>query len=117
MKRLLGFKAYQIDSIAMALERLQARTAARIPDLDGPVPRRRRQPRRVVREDHGADPTAMALERLQARAAAGIPDLDGPVPRRRRQPRRVVREDHEADRIAMALERLQARAPVIVYLG
>jgi hypothetical protein len=78
----------------MALERLQARAAAGVPDLDGPVVGRRRQPGRVVREGHRPDRTAMALERLQARAAAGVPDLDGPVPRRRRQPRRVVREGH-----------------------
>ena len=50
----------------MALERLQARAAVSIPDLDGAVARRRRQPGRVVREGHGRDPTAMALERLQA---------------------------------------------------
>ena len=72
---------------------------------------RRRQPLRVVREGHRADPTAMALERLQARTAAGVPDLDGAVMGRRRQPRRVVREGHRLDPIAMALERLQARAP------
>jgi hypothetical protein len=37
MKRLLGFKAYQVRYAAMALERLQARAAARVPDLDGAV--------------------------------------------------------------------------------
>jgi hypothetical protein len=56
------------DWTAMALERLQARTAAGIPDVDGAVSGRRRQPGRVVREGHRADWTAMALERLQARA-------------------------------------------------
>jgi len=63
------FKARQVlDYAAMALERLQARAAAGIPDLDGPVPGRRRQPGRVVREGHRGDIIAMALERLQARA-------------------------------------------------
>jgi hypothetical protein len=52
----------------MVLECLQACAAVSIPDLDGPVIRRRRQPCRVVREGHGLDTTAMALERLQARA-------------------------------------------------
>jgi hypothetical protein len=61
-------KARQVlDITAMALERLQARAAAGVPDLDGAVPGRRRQPGRVVREGHGADPAAMPLERLQAR--------------------------------------------------
>jgi len=36
----------------MALERLQARAAADIPDLDRVVVRRRRQLRRIVREGH-----------------------------------------------------------------
>jgi hypothetical protein len=37
----------------MALERLQARAAVRVPDLDRAVPTRRRgQPRRVVGEGH-----------------------------------------------------------------
>jgi hypothetical protein len=36
----------------MALERLQARAAVSILDLDSPVVGRRRQPRRVVREGH-----------------------------------------------------------------
>jgi hypothetical protein len=91
------------------LERLQARTAASIPDPNGAVVGRRRQPRRVVREGYRADPTAMALERLQARTAAGIPDPNGAIAGRRRQPRRVVREGYRADPTAMALERLQAR--------
>jgi len=52
----------------MAHECLQARAATRIPDLDGAVARRRRQPGGVVREGHRADITDMALERLQARA-------------------------------------------------
>jgi len=65
----------------MALERLQARAAACIPDLDRAVVRCRSQPRRVVREGHRGDITAMALERLQARAAACIPDLDRAVVR------------------------------------
>jgi len=52
MKMLLGFKADQIVYIALALERLQARAAVSIPDLDGLVMRRRRQPCRVVREGH-----------------------------------------------------------------
>jgi hypothetical protein len=60
------------DRIVEALERLQARAAAGVPDLDGPVVRRRRQPGRVVREGHGVDRTAMALERLHARAAADV---------------------------------------------
>jgi hypothetical protein len=51
-------------------ERLQARAAAGIPDLDRLVPRCRRQPGRVVREGHGVDNVSMALERLQARAPA-----------------------------------------------
>jgi hypothetical protein len=50
--------------------RVQTRAAARIPDLDGLVLGRRRQPRRVVREGHRGDITARALERLQARAPA-----------------------------------------------
>jgi hypothetical protein len=37
MRRLLGFKAYQVKFAAIVLERLQARAAARVPDLDGPV--------------------------------------------------------------------------------
>jgi hypothetical protein len=64
----------------MALERLQARAAGRVPDLDSAVPRRGRQPGRVVREGHRGDLTAMALERLQARAAGRVPDLDSAVP-------------------------------------
>ena len=63
-------EGHGLDRIAMALERLQARAAAGVPDLDGAVVGRRRQPRRVVREGHGMDTTAMALERLQARAPA-----------------------------------------------
>src|SRR5690349_10514205 len=99
----------------MALEGLQARPAARIPDLDRLVPRRRRQLGRVVREGYRVDRTAMALERLQARPAARIPDLDRLVPRRRRQLGRVVREGYRPDRTAMALEGLQARAPAIAH--
>jgi hypothetical protein len=76
------------------VERVQTRASARIPHLDGPVPGRRGQPRRVVREGHRPDYTAMALERVQTRAGARIPYLDGPVVGRRRQPHRVVREDH-----------------------
>jgi hypothetical protein len=52
----------------MALERLQARTAAGIPDPNGAVVGRRRQPRQVVREGHRHDRIAMALKRLQTRA-------------------------------------------------
>jgi hypothetical protein len=52
----------------MALERLQARAAAGVPDLDGAIVRRRRQPGRVVREGHRLDDIAMALECLQTRA-------------------------------------------------
>jgi hypothetical protein len=65
----------------MALERLQARAAAGIPDLDGAVAgrRRRRQLFRVVREGHRVDQIAMALKRLQARAAACIPDLNSVI--------------------------------------
>src|SRR3954471_4526347 len=99
----------------MALKRLQTRAAARIPYLDGPVPARRCQPRRVVREGHGGDITAMALERLQTRAAARIPYLDGAVVGRRCQARRVVREGHGPDHIAMALERLQTRTPLVAH--
>ncbi|KAK3216193.1 hypothetical protein GRF29_8g2546179 [Pseudopithomyces chartarum] len=99
----------------MALERLQARAAARIPDLDRPVVRCRGEPRRVVGEGHRVDGTAMAPERLQARAAARIPDLDRPVVRCRGEPRRVVGEGHRQDPTAMALERLQARAPAISH--
>ena len=54
----------------MILDRLQARAAVSIPDLDGAVVRRRRQPGRVVREGYGPDPIAMALERLQTRTPA-----------------------------------------------
>jgi hypothetical protein len=36
----------------MALKRLEARAAAGVPDLDGAVVGRRRQPGRVVREGH-----------------------------------------------------------------
>jgi hypothetical protein len=90
MDRLLSFKAYQVVHLTMALERLQASAAAGVPDLQGAVPGRRRQPRRVMREGHQADITAMAFECLQAHAAAGVPDLHGAVPGRRRQPRRVV---------------------------
>jgi hypothetical protein len=36
----------------MALERLKARAAARIPDLDGAIVGRRGQPGRVVREGY-----------------------------------------------------------------
>jgi hypothetical protein len=68
MNRLLGRKAHQAGQIAMALERLQARAAAGVPDLDGVVVGRRRQPSRVVQEGHGVDLIPMALERLQARA-------------------------------------------------
>jgi len=78
----------------MALERLQARATADIPDLDRVVERRRRQLRRIVREGYRVNRTAMALERLQARAAADIPDLDRVVVRRRCQLRRIVREGH-----------------------
>jgi len=39
-------------AMAMALELLQARAAVSIPDLDGLVVRRRRQPRQVMREGH-----------------------------------------------------------------
>ena len=49
---------------AVALERLQARAAAGVPDLDGHIVGRRRQPGRVVREGHGVDRIAMSLERL-----------------------------------------------------
>jgi hypothetical protein len=66
----------------MALERLQTRTAAGVPDLDGAVPGPRRQPGRVMREGHRLDTIAMALECLQARTAAGVPDLDSLVPGR-----------------------------------
>ena len=58
----------------MALERLQARAAAGVPDLDGPVVGRLRQPGRVVREGHRVDPIAMALERLQARTPFVVHD-------------------------------------------
>ena len=49
---LLGLKAYQVVNTAMALEGLQACAAAGVPDLDGAVVGRRRQPGRVVREGH-----------------------------------------------------------------
>jgi len=39
-------------STAVTLERLQACTAAGVPDLDGHVVGRRREPGRVVREGH-----------------------------------------------------------------
>ena len=51
-----------------ALELLQAGAAAGIPDLDGPVVRRRRHLDRVDREGHWPDVTAMAVERLGAGA-------------------------------------------------
>lgn len=76
----------------MALEGLQACIAARIPDFDCAVIRRRRQLGRVVREGDWSDSTAMALEGVPARAAARIPDLDRLVIRRRRQLGRVMRE-------------------------
>jgi hypothetical protein len=44
MNRMLVFEAYQFLDTAMAFKRLQARAAAGIPDLDGIVARRRRQP-------------------------------------------------------------------------
>ena len=99
----------------MALERLQALAAARVPDLDRPVVRRRRQPCRVVREGDRRDPIAMALERLQALAAARIPDLDGLVAL---TPTRASAEScekaTELTLLAMALERLQARAAACI---
>ena len=74
IKRLLGLKAYQVVNTAMAREGLQARAAAGVPDLDGAVAGRRRQPGRVVREGHGQDLIAMALERLQARTPFVVHD-------------------------------------------
>jgi hypothetical protein len=87
-------KISRADITTMALERLQACTAAGIPDPNGVVVGRRRQPRRVVREGHRVNKIAMALKRLQARAAASIPDTNGSVPGRRRQPvlRHPIRE-------------------------
>jgi hypothetical protein len=108
-------EGHRVDSTAMTLERLQARAAAGVPDLDGPVSGRRRQLGGVVREGHRVDRTAMALGRLQACAAAGVPNLDSPVPGRRRQPVGVVQEGHRHDLTAMALERLQARVSVIAH--
>jgi hypothetical protein len=78
------------DLTAMALKRLQARAAIRVPDLDGAVVGRRRQLGRVVRAGHRINTTTMALERLQARAAAGVLDYDSVVVVRRRQSGRVV---------------------------
>ena len=46
----------------MALERLQARAAAGVPDLDGAVVRPRRQPGRVVREGHRVDAIVSSVE-------------------------------------------------------
>jgi hypothetical protein len=94
-------------------KRLQAGAAARIPDLNRLVGRRRREPCRVVREGHGPDLTAMPLERRQAGAAARIPDLNRLVGRRRREPCRVVGEGHGPDLTAMPLERRQAGTPLI----
>src|SRR5256885_1767363 len=102
----------------MALERLQARAAARIPDLDGVLRRRRYQLRGVGRGDEGGGaarvvvrllagaaasikeqdgllvrrPLALVREAVRARAAAGMPVFVGVVPRRRCRLRRVVRE-------------------------
>ena len=64
--RTVTIKRQVVESSA-SVERLQTRAAARIPHLDGPVVRRQRQPGRVVREGHQANPITMALERLQTR--------------------------------------------------
>jgi len=53
----------------MALERLQGRSRAGVPQPDRLVVRRRRQQLAVRREGHGLDTVRMALERLQQ----GIP--------------------------------------------
>jgi hypothetical protein len=45
-------EGYQANITTIALERLQARAATRILDLNGPIARRGRQPGRVVREGH-----------------------------------------------------------------
>ena len=74
----------------MPLKRLEAVAAARIPDLDRAVARRRREPGRVVREGDRQDGVAVPLENLEAVAAARIPDLNRSVVRRRREPGRVV---------------------------
>ena len=60
----------------MPLKRLEAVAAARIPDPDRSIERRRREPGRVVREGHRLDGAAMPLKRLEAVATAYIPDLD-----------------------------------------
>ena len=48
-------KSSRADITAMALERLQARAAAGVPDLDGVVVGRRRQLGRVMRESNRPD--------------------------------------------------------------
>src|SRR5438270_302320 len=81
-------EGHRPDVTSMALERLEALAtarildldcpvaAARVPCLDRPVVRRRRQPRRIVGEGHRPDHIAMALERLEALVTARIPNLD-----------------------------------------
>ena len=70
----------------MTLKRLEAGAAASIPDPDGVIARRRREPLRVGREGYRDNWTAMALKHLETGAAAGIPDPDGVVVRRRHEP-------------------------------
>jgi hypothetical protein len=82
--RARAVKCYVVERLANT-EHLQAHAAAGVPDLDGPVARRRREPPRVGRECDRADRVTVALERLKARAAAGVPDLDYAVARRRRE--------------------------------
>jgi len=52
----------------MALEGLETLSAVRVPDLDRLIVRRRREPGRVVGEDHRVDETAVALECQETRA-------------------------------------------------
>ena len=60
-----GEKATALTLIRMALERLQRRSRAGVPEPDRLVARCRRQQLAVRREGHGVDPIRMALERRQ----------------------------------------------------
>jgi hypothetical protein len=69
MNRLRGHKAYKVVKMAMALERLQARAAAGVLDLDGAVLRRRRQLGRVVREQQSISDSVSTVMASAARGA------------------------------------------------
>lgn len=57
----------------MALERLNALAAVRVPYLDRAVPGGGRQPGRVMGEGYREDPAAVALECLNALTATHVP--------------------------------------------